>query len=112
MTIVIYSSCTSVKYKYKYADNYKQDDYPKEVFIDDQIFKLNTNGNLMEDQRSYAEITTIDGNHYGGKLLNISYEYITLAIGSDVDFKDRIPLEKDEVKVEIPKEEIIILKIW
>lgn len=112
MTLVVYSSCSSVKYKYEYNDNYKRDGYPKEVFIDDQIHTLNTNGNLMEDQRSYAEIITIDGKHYGGKLFNISYEYITLSLGSDVDFKDRIPLDKDEVKIEIPKEEVIVLKVW
>jgi hypothetical protein len=112
MTIVVYSSCSSVKYKYKYKDNYKHDGYPKEVFIDDQIHTLNSNGNLMEDQRSYAEIITIDGNHYEGKLFNISYQYITLSIGSDVDFKDRIPLDQDEVKIEIPKEDVIVLKVW
>jgi len=101
-----------VKYKYKYNENFKHDGYPKEVFIDDQIYALNTNGNLMEDQQRYAEITTMDGTQFGGKLFNISYEYVTLSIGSGVDFKDKIPLEKDEVKIEIPKEDIIILKIW
>ena len=110
--LLVYSSCSSVKYQYKYKENFKHDGYPKEVYIDDQVYSLNTNGNLMEDQRRYAEITTMDGNHFGGKLFNISYEYVTLSIGSDVDFKDKIPLEKDEVKIEIPKEDIIILKIW
>ena len=112
ITFVVYSSCSSVKYQYKYKENYNRNGYPKEVYIDDQIYTLNTNGNLMEDQRSYAEILTQDGNHFGGKLINISYKYVTLSTGSDVDFKDKIPLEKNEAKIEIPKEDILVLKIW
>jgi hypothetical protein len=112
VTILLYSSCSSVKYKYKYNENFKRSGYPKKVYIDDQIYELNTNGELMEDQQSYAEITTKDGNQYSGKLIDISYEHITLAVGTDVDFKDRTPLDKDKITIEIPKEEIIFLKIW
>ncbi len=104
-------SCSSVPHEYKFEKGYARSDFPKQVFLEDQIDALNSRGILPTEYQSYCEIRKKDGTYHSGKLINIAEKYVYLSIGYDLE-GSRIRQRKKEKNIKIPKDEILILKIW
>jgi hypothetical protein len=107
-------SCSSKFTNYRFDPNVAPTTYPKNIYIEDQVFPLNTRGNLSLQDQGYVEIRLKGGEFYSGKLINIEYKDIILSEGSSynstTDGDKTIPFS--ERTISIPKEEILILKMW
>jgi len=88
--------------------------YPRAIYIENQVDKVQTEGKIAEKKNIYVDVSTRDGMKKSGKLIEISKESVRLTEGyyyaTDKNNKALIKLDKDEVI--IPKTEILILKIW
>jgi hypothetical protein len=110
----LFLSCSSSFTHYRFDPNVAPTTYPKNIYVEDQVFPLNTRGNLSMQDQKYVEIRMKGGELYTGKLINIEYKHIILSEGSSyrstTDGETTRPYS--ERTISIPKEEVLILKMW
>lgn len=104
-------SCSSVQHHYEYDTKYVPTDFPKFIYLNDQISVLNTRGTIQEDKRPFCEIRQKDGKKHMGKLVKIAETYVQISFGYNLREKNYKQTKVDKY-MEIPKSEILILKIW
>ncbi len=111
IVLALASSCARPDYQYKHMPYYPADEMPREVYVEDQVNPLNTNGALPEENRVIVEVRTIEGRQEKGRLIRISERDILLS----PEFRyvaEGDTTGKEEKVVTIPKEEVLILKVW
>jgi hypothetical protein len=87
--------------------------YPKAIYVENQINKIWTEGKIAADKSIYVDVRMQNGIKKSGKLIEISKEYVVLTEGyyyASDNNNNIFQLDKDETN--IPKSEILILKIW
>lgn len=104
-------NCSSVQHHYEYNTKYATSDFPKFIYLDDQISVLNTRGTVQEDKRPFCEIRKKNGTNHVGKLVSIGETYVQISVGYNLRQKNYKQTKVDKYK-KIPKNEILILKIW
>ena len=85
---------------------------PKAVFIDNQVHNIPMANDIYKDKTIFIEITKRDGRRDKGKLIEISHEGIVLAESyyySELDDSTRVKIDNI---VTIPKDAILIMKVW
>jgi hypothetical protein len=94
-----------------YDQNFSKDEFPRKIYIAEQVNPLNSEGIVPEKKQPFVEITRRDGDKEVGKLKAIREEEIVLILGYYFDEKKYTTVRKD-VEVKIPKKDILLLKIW
>lgn len=111
-TLILCTACSQTVRKHeKQLLVQRPDDYPRKIYVDTQVNPLNTREELPTEKRMFVEVTKRDGEMEMGKLIRITNEELLLSGGFRYETKND-SLVKVERKVNIPKEDVLILKVW
>ena len=86
--------------------------YPRAIYVENQIDKIWTEGKIETDKLLYVDIRLGNGRKESGKLIQISEDYVELSKGYYYKRGQEDNIIKFEKVVMIPKNEILIMKIW
>jgi hypothetical protein len=107
VAIVIFTvACASSINRY-----YPQTSSPRMVYFYDQVEGLKTDKDLIDGNRVYTEIRTKEGDKKTGMLIRLTEDELVLNDGYYYS-KVNDSLERFESHQVIPKEEILILRVW
>ena len=87
------------------------DDFPRKIYVGNQVNSLNTRVELPTEKRMYIEVTKKDGLMERGNLIRITEEELIVSGGFRYSTVND-SLVKVERKINIPKEDVLILKVW
>lgn len=108
--MLLFAGCASEMKSYNATERSQKAIEPTKVYIEDQVFTLNSRGELSPD-KYYVEVTTKDGTTMRGKLMEISDKDIHIATG----FTHKTVAEKikrQEIEVAVAKSDVLILTVW
>ena len=109
---VLSTACSeSVRKHEKQVLVQQPDDFPRKIYVENQVNSLNTRVELPAEKRMYVEVTKKDGLKERGKLIRITDRELIVSGGFHYITRND-SLVKVEKKVTIPKEDVLILKVW
>ena len=84
---------------------------PKMVYIGDDLEHIKTRQDLVDENRIYTEIRTKSGLKESGMLVRITESELVLSEGYHYSMIDESMTRVENYK-NIPKEEVLIMKVW
>jgi hypothetical protein len=109
--LIITTGCGKVAHKYMYDQNFSKDEFPRKIYIAEQVNPLNTEGFVPEKKQPFVEVTERDGDQKTGKLKEIREEEVVVITGYNVEDQTYSTMRKDVEEI-IAKKDILLLKIW
>lgn len=105
------TGCARTEYQYRQMPYFPVDELPRQVYVENQVHQLTTNGTIAESDRVLVEVRTIEGRQEKGRLISISESEILMSstFYYEADGDSTAKIEKEVV---IPKDEVLILKVW
>ena len=111
-TLIFSTACSeSVRKHDKQVLVQQPDDFPRKIYVENQVNSLNTRVELPVEKRMYIEVTTKEGLKERGKLIRITDRELVVSGGFRYITRND-SLVKVEKRVNIPKEDVLILKVW
>ncbi|GEM_PF-6349268 len=101
-------ACARTIYDHKY---FPKQAFPRMVYIEDQVQRLKTEADIPDERQIYIEVETKAGTQETGRLIRITEKDLVLSRGFYYSTVKDSTL-RIENKIAIPKQEILILKIW
>jgi len=85
--------------------------FPRMVYVDNEVQKLKTAADIPNYSPVYVEVRTKAGDQKAGKLLRITESAVVL---HQAVYRKTAgdSLLKVENKITVPKQEVLILKVW
>ncbi len=85
--------------------------FPRMVYVDNEVQKLKTSGDIPSGRPVYVEVRTKTGEQKAGKLIRITDSEVVLqqAVYRRAAKESLLQVES---KIAVPKPEVLILKIW
>ncbi len=106
--LVFNMACSKSLHKY---ENFQRQDFPRMVYIENEVEPLNTQVTLPGESKIYVELRKKDGVMETGRLIRITEKDVILSRGFYYSTVSDSTV-KAENKIVIPKEDILILKVW
>jgi len=106
--LVFNMACSKSLHKY---ENLPKKDFPRMVYIENEVEPLNTQVTLPGESQIYVEIRKKDGVMETGRLIRITEKDVVLSQGFYYSTVSDSTV-KAESKIVISKEDILILKVW
>ncbi len=100
-------ACAKTLHRYQ-----PQETLPKIIYIENDAQFLKTQHEIPLERQMYTEVRMADGDLETGRVLRITEEDLILSTGyyyAVVDDTSRIRIENEKV---IPKEDILIMRVW
>jgi hypothetical protein len=99
-------ACGETLYHY-----YPKETLPKKIYVGNEVELLKTNVDIPLERQMYVKIRTKTGVEENGRLIRITEEDLIFALGYYYSTINDTLRRLESQKV-IPKDEILILKIW
>jgi len=106
--LLFYLACARTIYNHQY---FPKQAFPKMVYIEDQVQRLKTEADIPDEKQIYIEVETKSGTQETGRLIRITENDLVLSRGFYYSTVKDSTL-RIENKIALPKQEILILKVW
>jgi hypothetical protein len=101
-------ACAKTVYNHRY---FPKQAFPKMIYVEDQVQRLKTKADIPDEKQIYIEVETKAGIQETGRLIRMTEQDLVLSRGFYYSTVKDSTL-RIENKIAIPKQDILILKIW
>ena len=105
------ASCSHTLKEYQYTADFRPDTFPNKIYVGDEIYPLNSSQNFTDSGQYFVAIRKKNGENLEGKLMNIGERHVTISTGYYLSKKTINAPVKEKLK-RIPKNDILIMKVW